>query len=450
MPSPLSGFCRVTLSAPTTRVDLAVPSGVPVATFLPVLLARLGSAGEVGSSGWSLRSVDGRALDVGATLDGNGVRDGDVLVVQPANSPVDPPLFDDVVELVGREAVRDRWTADDRRLLAAVAAVLAGLIALAGLAFSAGRRAPRLEAPGLGLAAAMVLLLAGFAFGRVLHDRAAGVVTASMAGPFAALGAALFVSGGDEGLRLLVGCGALLLVASVLPLVAADAVAGGYAIAALLAAVGGVLTLAGAGDVTRVAAAVGPLAIAVPSVLPSLALRLARVPRPATTSGEDADADPDDLDQACVLARVTAARALLTGATAGAAAIAVAGCVVLALSANAAARGLAVVLAALVLSRSRLYAARGHVLVVASAGVVSVAAVAVTALLTWRGAAVFIGVGAAAAVTVAAFVALAAGRWRSSPRQRRLVDVAEALALAAVVPLALAVWNAYAAVRLQV
>src|SRR5947208_541566 len=201
-PSPLSGFSRITLAAPKTRADVAVPNSVPVAAFLPVLLRQIGQdseAGVPGHGGWRLCRVDGRRLDLSRSMDANEVRDGDVLVLQP------------------------------QRAVVAVFGALSGLLAAVG------------------------------------HTGA-----------------------------------------------------------------------------TRPAALIAPLALATTTVLPPLALRLARLPRPqlALTAPELAEL-PGEVDQAVTTQRVANARALLTGLTSGALFVTGVGCVALALSGNTWARSLA-------------------------------------------------------------------------------------------------------------
>jgi type VII secretion integral membrane protein EccD len=446
-PSPLSGFSRITLSAPRTRADVAVPNSVPVAAFLPVLLRQIGQDTEVGvpgHGGWRLCRMDGRRLDLTRSMDANEVRDGDVLVLQPMRAVIDEPLFDDVVELVGKNAVGERWTTPERRAAAAVVGALAALSALAALA-----RMPRhgvLEA-SICVAVAIVLLLGGLAVSRAAGDLSGGGFVATIAGPYAAVGAALFLSGDWNRNRLLVACAALLLVAAVLPAVVGgyEAVAGGYAIVAVFGALGGLLAAVGHAGATRPAALIAPLALATTTVLPPLSLRLARLPRPqlALTAPELAEL-PGEVDQAATKERVANARALLTGLTSGALAVTGVGCIVLVASGDVWARSLAGVLVALVFLRARLYAARQPVMIAVLAGTVALVGVGVWSLTESEVrplavAAVVAGVLAVGALVVGA----TAGRWDASPRQRRLVDTAETLLLVSVAPLVLGVWNVY-------
>jgi type VII secretion integral membrane protein EccD len=447
-PSPLSGFSRITLSAPKTRADVAVPNSVPIAAFLPVLLRQIGQDSEIGvpgHGGWRLCRMDGRRLDLSRSMDANEVRDGDVLVLQPMRAVVDEPLFDDVVELVGKHAIGERWTTRERRAASAVVGALAGLTALAALA-----RMPRhgvLEA-SICVAVAVVLLLGGLAVSRAAGDLVGGGFVGMLAGPYAAVGAALFLSGGWDRDRLLVASAALLLVAAALPAMVGgyEAVAGGYAVLAVFGGLGGLIGALGDTGAVRLAAIIAPVALATTTILPPLALRLARLPRPqlALTAPELAEL-PGEVDQAATTERVANARALLTGLTSGALAVTATGCIVLAAADDGWARALAAVLVALVLLRTRLYAARQPVLVTVVAAVAASAGGAVVALTNSGIRPLAVAAVVAAVVAVGALVVGAtAGRWDASPRQRRLVDLVETLLLVSVAPLVVGAWDVYA------
>ena len=70
-----TGFCRVAIAAPTTRVDLALPVGVPVVSLLPAIVTRA-EQDPTASHGWTLRRLDGARLDPAAPLALAGVREG--------------------------------------------------------------------------------------------------------------------------------------------------------------------------------------------------------------------------------------------------------------------------------------------------------------------------------------------------------------------------------------
>src|SRR5213078_2135154 len=133
-------------------------------------------------------------------------------------------------------------------------AALTALVALA-------RLPQHTMAASICVAAAVVLLLGGLAVSRAAGDLGGGGFVAMLAGPYAAVGAALYVSDGWDRNRLLVACAALLLVAAALPAVVGgfEAVAGGFAVLAVFGAGGGLLSVAGRAGAARAAAVVGAL-----------------------------------------------------------------------------------------------------------------------------------------------------------------------------------------------
>src|SRR5690349_24953239 len=83
------GLARVTISAPSRRVDVALPEHVPLAELLPEVLRHAGEGladdGEK-HGGWVLRRTDGVALATSQGLYPQGVRDGEVLHLVPAHN----------------------------------------------------------------------------------------------------------------------------------------------------------------------------------------------------------------------------------------------------------------------------------------------------------------------------------------------------------------------------
>src|SRR5215813_4026629 len=111
-----SGLSRVTIVAPRSRVDLALPSDVPLADLLPVLLnfagldaraaasdgrprAESGASDDAGRrNGWSLSRLGGGELDSSFTPAQLEVRDGELLYLRPRGDEVPVTVFDDLVD----------------------------------------------------------------------------------------------------------------------------------------------------------------------------------------------------------------------------------------------------------------------------------------------------------------------------------------------------------------
>src|SRR3954453_16953619 len=169
------GLARVTISAPSRRVDVALPEHVPLAELLPEVLRHAGEGladdGEK-HGGWVLRRTDGVALATGQGLFPQGVRDGEVLHLVPARDDWPELEYDDVVEAIAEGARRGTvWTpaaTPAATLVAGAVVVGRGLIAV----LSAGPAWRGAAFAGLGVA--VVLGLAGVTASRAYGDGRAG------------------------------------------------------------------------------------------------------------------------------------------------------------------------------------------------------------------------------------------------------------------------------------
>ena len=113
-----SPVTRVSVLAPGTRADLALPGDVPVAELLPVLVELTGadappapataygehtpvrSADRAAGTGWTLAPLGQAPADPRRTSTGSGVLDGDQLVLRRRDDAAPAPLYDDVVDAV--------------------------------------------------------------------------------------------------------------------------------------------------------------------------------------------------------------------------------------------------------------------------------------------------------------------------------------------------------------
>src|SRR6478672_5428662 len=98
-------FCRLTVLAPRQRVDVALPSDVPVAELVPMVLELVGEPGRtVALRPWRLSGIVGGPLPAAATLGELGVLDGELLRLGPALPVPAAPVFDDPVDAVAAGA----------------------------------------------------------------------------------------------------------------------------------------------------------------------------------------------------------------------------------------------------------------------------------------------------------------------------------------------------------
>jgi type VII secretion integral membrane protein EccD len=439
-------FCRLTVLAPRQRVDVALPSDVPVAELVPMVLELVGEPGRsVAPRPWRLSGIAGGPLPAAATLGELGVLDGELLRLGPALPVPAAPVFDDPVDAV-----------------AAGAAVTGG-------------RGHRFEAAAvLAVAVATAVLLGAGGPGSVPAALLAG------AGAVAAVtGAGRLAQRGEPGLARGVGLAGVVLAAASgwaavpgppgpVPLMAA-AVAAGIAAAAaqlllrvvapaLVAA--GVVAVVGAGaaivvqlGAAPVAVATGAAALAVVAapVLPRAAIRLAGLPRPVVPADEtELTGDDPPLPAAELAERADLARGYLAGLVGAAGVLSGAGALVAAAAGGWAGPAFAGVTAAVLLLRARSYADAAPARTALAVGSATAVGLAVSidgpgSLLNLAACAVLL---VGAGVGIAALAAAARGlRPELSPVLRRTVDWVEGVLVAAAVPLALAAMDLFQLVR---
>jgi type VII secretion integral membrane protein EccD len=449
-------FCRISVAGPRSRVDLAVPAAVPLARLLGALLRQAGEQvgpdGGVGHGGWVLRRPDGTRLDAARSLREQEVGEGDLLFLTHGRESDPPPLYDDVVELIGATGVRTAWSGRESRRMAAVLAGIAVLGAVLAVAGASG------SVPGiLALVAAVLMGGAGGLLSRAFGDIPAGVSAEVLAAPVAAVGA-IKLLGFGPGLAGL-SAGHLLLAVVVIAAVGAigpvvvgggDGVFAALITGSLLVAAGALVSLVSGIDAARAAALIVPLALTLTTLLPQLALNLARVPSPQVAgTADELERASGRLDFEEVTAKVAAARQLLSGMLAGTYFVATISVLILVGSRGVWSFVLGMVLLLLILLRSRLFRDAGQARMPWIAGSVILFGTAWTLAFRYAGnTGVLLGAVAPAAiviVAVAGVAALASGRHKTSPRFSRMLDVCETVLLLGTIPLILAVWQVYPA-----
>jgi type VII secretion integral membrane protein EccD len=320
MPSLAGGdVCRVTVSAPHGRVDLAVPVSTTMAVLLPVLLRNLpAKKGEQLSRSWLLQRLGEKPFAPDETPQSLGLRDGDVLYLRPADEPLPVLEFDDIADGVAHavNARPDRWRPElTGRLLLGLTYLVLAVLAFALLDPALGYATP------VCAAAAAVVLAVCSAVDKV--GRSSTPILGSGACVFAALTGMTALRGAAGVLTprsadvLLAAVGALVMTGA---LFATRRVPLAVLVTVVLTAVAGVL---GAGSAillglsaTGSAALVAVLLFLPAHWWPRLSLRLARVrvsplPRNAEELQQDIDPEPED----GVTRRVAVADSCLTGLT---------------------------------------------------------------------------------------------------------------------------------------
>ncbi|MEU2249409.1 type VII secretion integral membrane protein EccD [Streptomyces sp. NPDC019224] len=476
-PTATTGFCRVTVVTPDSRVDVALPEDIAAADVWPEILRLTGPAGApTAPPGHHLVRLDGTVLDGARTLAAQRVLDGELLTLRPFAASLPPPVFDDVADAVASAVGRDRHLWSDELLRCAAPAAGALLLLLAALVLWRADpvRHDMHGPPGAvaGVAGLLLTTVAGVR-ARVYADRATAAALGLGALPLVLLaGSGLIAPDPDRGagrLQFLLGCIAVLVASAALtalaprgdaPFVGAAFLAG----AGALAAFGAILTEASA---TATAAVCVPAALGLIAFLPGLSARFARLPtgyapaRPAATP-TDEDTDPEagaDPPLAPVDTRLVADRAwrgheLLLGLAGGCAGLAAAAAAVLGASGDTWGRLLALTAGLALLLRARLFRYTAQVVCLLAAGIGALAALTTGLALAVHGA----GpapyprtTGLCAVLAAGAVLLTAAGasvpRKGLSPFWGRFLDLAESALLLSLLPLCLAVLDLFARAR---
>jgi type VII secretion integral membrane protein EccD len=453
-------LARVTVAAPNRRMDVALPDTMLVAELLPHLLRHAGDdLMDTGArqGGWVLRRASGALLEPTRNLATQGIRDGELLHLVPGREDWPELAYDDVVEVIaaGARRVGRSWgQAATRRCGLAVSSVVLGLglvvLALAG---------PPWPAPGFGaLALATVLAICGILLSRAFSDARAGAVVAASGLPYAFAGGALLAAPEHVALTrlgaasLLLGCAALL-VFSVIGYTGVAAVQRLF-MAGLAASVTGlvaaILSLAGmsAGGSAAVAmtAAIGLL-----PGYPLIASSLGRLPVPELPDRPEQILEDRPVPRRSdVFASVARSTELLSGMLLAAAVTsAIATAFLVTVDGTAAGALLSFCGAAALLLRARLFALPQQRIPLLASGVLGLAGLAYWWALDARPGASRLSV--LLVLVVVAAIVLAAGlgysRRSPSPYLGRAADIADVLAIMALIPLACAVIGIFGAIH---
>lgn len=452
-----AGLSRVTLVAPRGRVDLALPSDVPVAELLPALIRYAGddiTDPARARHGWALTRLGNRALDTARTPAELEVRDGELLYLRPRDANAPDLVFDDVVDAVATATQNrpGRWEAATTRRFGLALGVTA-LIGGAAAVLFAGP--PQLPAGAAGLAMAVLLLVTAVVLARAVGDSRTGVAFALLAILYAGVGG-LLVFGGDRQLDQLAAPHALVAAALILVFtgIAAVGVAdetpvflgAGVCVVGLL--LGSVLCLlTGTSPAGAASALVAVVFGAVPA-LPMLSYRIAGLPIPSVPSDpEELKHDVSTVD-ASVLPLAERGDTLLTGLL-GAVAVIGACAAILNISAGYPGIALAGLVGALLMARARYFLGQRQRLPLLIAGAVALAAASIGLFdrlgPTMRLVVILGGLAVVAAISIT-YALVGAGR-KTSPVLGRTFDILEVILILGLVPLAVWVSGLYGWIR---
>lgn len=453
-------LARVTVAAPSRRMDLALPDNMLVAELLPHLLRHAdGALGEATGQhgGWVLRRATGGLLDPQRNLAAQGVRDGELLHLSPAREDWPELAYDDVVEVIagGARRAAHAWAGTATRRCGLAVAAAALLFGLLGLALAGG---PWTVPAVVALAVTTTLTVAGVLMSRAFGDAAAGAVVAAAGLPYAFAGGAWLITA-PEAVPLGIGAAGLLLGSAVLLVFGVLGHAGvaglprlftagvATALAGLLAAL---LALAGISPAGSAAVAL-TVAIGMLPSYPIVAGWIGRLPFPELPSrAEDIVRDKAMPRRADVFAAVVRSGEVLTGLLLAAAIVSITAIVYLMVTARSVA-GVLLIVAGIValLLRARLLPTPHQRVPLLAAGLAGLAVLgggaAAAAGGTAAGLMLLAGAGVVAGVALTA--GLVFGRRAPSPYLGRAADILDVLAIMALIPLACAVIGIFEAIR---
>ncbi|MCX3061756.1 type VII secretion integral membrane protein EccD [Streptomyces beihaiensis] len=481
------GFCRVTIVAPDSRIDVALPDDVPVADLYPEIL-RLSrqSPAESAPVGYHLVRRDGTVLDGARSFAAQRILDGELLTLRPFAESLPPAVFDDVSEAVASAVTKDRslWSGDLTRAAGLVAGgVLPALIAFVAWSSQITSLHVRHDMHGLQgiLAAVAGLLLVTLACvrARVYDDRGSAVALGLGALPNVAVaGSGLLPLADGQGigrLQFLLACAAVLVASVVLTLVSPGG--DGPFVAFVFASLIGLLTTFVA-ILTHLrpietAAVCAPLAVSALAFLPGLSMRFARLPigfDPPSQgrAGYETTLEPagahEVIDADRVAAQARRGHELLVGLVGGCALVSVGASIVLGFSSDVWAQLLALATGVALLMRAHLFRYTAQVGATLAAGLAALIFLCLglalhppysyvhdallkhdTTGLDIRSVWITAAIGAATALVTA--IGLVTPRRGVTPFWGRFLEIAETFVLLTLIPLALAVFDVYTSAR---
>ena len=473
------GFCRVTIVAPDSRIDVALPDDIPVADLYPeILTLTRQSPAEGAPVGYHLVRRDGTVLDSARSFAAQRILDGELLALRPFSESLPPAVFDDVSEAVASVVTSERtlWSGD----LTRAAGLVGGGVLPVLLAFVAWMGDPLHDMnslPGIlaGVAGVLLVVLACVR-ARVYDDRASAIALGLGALPNVGVaGSGLLPLADGQGigrLQFLLACAAVLLASVLLTLCSpsGDGPCVGFGVASAISLIAVFAAILADWTPSEIAALCAPIAVGGLAFLPGLSMRFARLPigfdTPNTAPRSAYDTDPapqEPVDAERVAAQARRGHELLVGLVAGCALLAVGSSAVLGFSDYVWAQLLALATGLAMLMRAHLFRYTGQVAPVLAAGLASLILLGLGLALNpphsivrealtgdrsdldlrtiWLVAAI------AATAALLTAIGLIVSRGGLTPFWGRFLEIAEGFVLLTLVPLTLAVFDVYSAVR---
>ncbi|WP_345595738.1 type VII secretion integral membrane protein EccD [Streptomyces marokkonensis] len=473
------GFCRVTIVAPDSRIDVALPDDVPVADLYPEILRFSRQSPTEGAPvGYHLVRRDGTVLDSARSFAAQRILDGELLTLRPFADSLPPAVFDDVSEAVASAVAHDRtlWDGELTRVAGLVGAGVLPVL-LAFVAWNSHVRHDMHSLQGI-LAAVAGVLLVTFACvrARVYGDRGSAIALGLGALPnIAVAGSGLVPLAEGQGigrLQFLLACAAVLVTSVVLTLVSpsGDSPFVAFVFAAAIGLLATFVAMLTHLKPMETAAVCAPLSVCALAFLPGLSLRFARLPigyeppnGPRGSYSADESDSPEPVDAERVAAQARRGHELLAGLVGGCALVSVGASAVLGFTGNVWAQLLTLATGIAMLMRAQLFRYTAQVAATLVAGLACLVSLGLGLAMNppveyWHDAlkgdtsaldlrSVWLAAAVAAAVALVTAVGLIIPRRGVTPFWGRFVEIAEVFVLLTLIPLALAVFDVYAAAR---
>lgn len=457
--SVVTNSCRLTIISSTLRVDLAVPVQIAVAELLSIVVSSLGrETADLGAAegGWVLQRASEAPLDPSASLAASQLRDGDILYLRTRSTRLPELAFDDVLDAVATGVLSrtTRWQPVHTMRAATTFAGALLTFALVTIVLIGPDWVPTAITGGV---AAVLLVLAAGAIGRVYHRNGPALTAAGFAVAFAVVCGTTAVGGQHDvwdfgATQVLVGACAAAFIATVLLLVVGSGFAGFVTVVttALLTALGTGIASATTLSAQGTAAVIAIAGLAISPFLPTLSFKLSRLPLPAIPlDASDLRRDTGSVDAQQILGQAVRADQFLTGLVGGVA-LAIAGAAVVITGRGPSEYILAIVLAAICLLRARLFTGSTQRALLLIAGGVAVAATIIAGALDGHGNTRILAFAVPAVVVAVILFAIAVSLpdRRFAPPWSRAADIFESMFVLSVIPLALAVMGVYGSIRI--
>ncbi|BCJ35640.1 hypothetical protein Athai_31430 [Actinocatenispora thailandica] len=192
-------LCRITVTGPDRRIDLAVPVTTTVAALLPLLVqhtvdpAQLRAAHGRPDAGWVLQRLGQSPFPPTGTPDSLDWLEGEELHLRRAEDPLPSLDYDDLADGVADAINRrsDRWRPAYRRILF----LLLSLVATGALAAVLVGYGTTGQQVGVGIVVGVIYLAAALVCGRALRDGAFALLFGYGAAGFAAIAVAAGIAG---------------------------------------------------------------------------------------------------------------------------------------------------------------------------------------------------------------------------------------------------------------